>query len=176
MTVIGIDPSFTACGISDGERHEIISTKPGNGSHLDELRRRCDEIVNGIVAFIGNRVSPHIYVEAPMMSVPAHGGNHLFDLGWLMNDILHVVPCEVRGGATFSLVPILAVKKFASGKGNTKKDDMKLAVYKKWGVEFAKDPGADKLHAFVLHKIGEAALSGEYEIAPIRRRGKGKAA
>lgn len=175
MTVIGIDPSFTGCGISDGVRHEIISTKPAEGEdQITGLRRRCDEIVDGIARFVGDTVAPHIFIEAPMMAAPAHGGSHLFDLGWLMHDIMTCVPSVVVGGATFTLVPILAVKKFASGKGNTKKDEMKLAVFKKWGVEFERDPGCDKLHAFVLHKYGQAVLSGELAAPVIKRRGKGQ--
>lgn len=35
------------------------------------------------------------------------------------------------------------VKKFATSKGNAKKDDMKLAVYKKWGVEVSDENMAD---------------------------------
>lgn len=172
MRIIGLDPSFTACGISDGQRHEIISTKPLDGEdHFGGLARRSAQLVNGIMDFVHPRDA--LFIEAPMMAAPAHGGNHLFDIGWLMNDILAAIHSE---GCVSILVPILSVKKFASGKGNTKKDEMKLAVFKKWGVEFEKDPGCDKLHAFVLHKIGVEVLAGRYQVAPIARRGKGRAA
>ena len=43
------------------------------------------------------------------------------------------------------------LKKFASGKGNTKKEQMALAIYKRWDREFATNDEAD---AFVLVQIG----------------------
>lgn len=169
--VVGIDPSFTGCGVSDGTRHIIISTKPGpEDEHpVFHIRRRIREICEGVRDFIGDGADA-IFIEAPMLATPAHGGSHLYDLGFLMNDLLRLCECY----AEVTLVPILAVKKFASGKGNTKKDEMKLAVYKRWAVEFEKDPGADKLHAFVLCKLGESVLRGEAAVAPIKRRGKGQ--
>ncbi|MDN5324059.1 MAG: crossover junction endodeoxyribonuclease RuvC [Clostridia bacterium] len=43
------------------------------------------------------------------------------------------------------------VKKFASGKGNCKKDLILMNVYKRWRVEFQSSDEAD---AFILAKIG----------------------
>lgn len=45
------------------------------------------------------------------------------------------------------------VKKFATGKGNAKKDDMKLAVYKKWGVELSDENLAD---AYTMARMAAA--------------------
>lgn len=176
IEVVGIDPSFTACGLSDGTRHEIISTKPmENEDALFALRRRSKEIVDGILRFVGEGsygVSPQFFVEAPMLRAAGHGGSHLYDLGWLMNDLVRGI--EYEYGSVPVLVPTLTVKKFASGKGNTKKDEMKLAVFKRWAVEFDRDPGCDRLHAFVLHKYGTAVIAGDVEPVTIRRRGKGQ--
>lgn len=175
--IIGIDPSFTACGVSDGVRHAIIATKPqDNEDALFALRRRSKEVVDGILRFTGEgeHTEPGVlfFVEAPMLRAAAHGGSHLYDLGWLMNDLVNTLEAEYRATPVF--VPTLTVKKFAGGKGNTKKDEMKLAVYKRWAVEFDRDPGCDKLHAFVLHKYGEAVVNGELQPVEIRRRGRGQ--
>lgn len=51
-----------------------------------------------------------------------------------------------------------AVKKFATGKGNSKKDEVMLQVYKRWGQEFNNDNLAD---AFVLAMIGYHLSSGD---------------
>lgn len=51
------------------------------------------------------------------------------------------------------VVPPTSVKKFATGNGSAKKNEMLLAVYKRWGVEFKDDNLAD---AFVLAKIADA--------------------
>ena len=110
MMVIGIDPSFTGCGISDGVRHEIISTKPRDGEdHFAGLQRRCNELLDRIVAFVGKESVAHLFIEAPMMAMPAHGGSHLFDLGWLMNDLVNCLPCELLVGSSIAFVLMLAV-------------------------------------------------------------------
>jgi crossover junction endodeoxyribonuclease RuvC len=48
------------------------------------------------------------------------------------------------------IVPPMSLKKYATGKGNAKKQEMLLAVYKKWGVEFTDDNMAD---SYVLAHI-----------------------
>lgn len=40
-------------------------------------------------------------------------------------------------------VPPMTLKKYAAGKGNAKKQEMLLQVYKRWGVEFDDDNAAD---------------------------------
>jgi crossover junction endodeoxyribonuclease RuvC len=40
-------------------------------------------------------------------------------------------------------VPPMTLKKYASGKGNAKKQEMLLQIYKRWGVEFSDDNAAD---------------------------------
>lgn len=48
-------------------------------------------------------------------------------------------------------VPPTVVKKYATGKGNVKKNEMMLFIYKKWGQEFHDDNIAD---AYALHRFG----------------------
>lgn len=40
-------------------------------------------------------------------------------------------------------VPPMTLKKFAAGKGNAKKQEMLLQIYKRWGIEFTDDNAAD---------------------------------
>jgi crossover junction endodeoxyribonuclease RuvC len=58
----------------------------------------------------------------------------------------------IRNGYTYIDVPPTSVKKFATGKGNTKKDEMVLPIYKKWGFEHASDNVRD---AFVLAQMAK---------------------
>jgi len=41
------------------------------------------------------------------------------------------------------LVPPMTLKKYAAGKGNAKKQEMLLQMYKRWGIEFNDDNAAD---------------------------------
>lgn len=52
-----------------------------------------------------------------------------------------------------TIVPPTSLKKFVTGKGNAKKNEMLLGVYKKWGVEYSDDNLAD---AYSLARVGEA--------------------
>ena len=47
-------------------------------------------------------------------------------------------------------VPPMTLKKFAAGKGNAKKQEMLLQIYKRWGVEFTDDNAAD---AYALARL-----------------------
>jgi hypothetical protein len=40
-------------------------------------------------------------------------------------------------------IPPMTLKKYAAGKGNAKKQEMLLQIYKRWGVEFNNDNAAD---------------------------------
>jgi Holliday junction resolvasome RuvABC endonuclease subunit len=43
----------------------------------------------------------------------------------------------------YFMVPPMTLKKYTTGKGNSKKQEMLLQVYKKWGIEFNDDNAAD---------------------------------
>lgn len=40
-------------------------------------------------------------------------------------------------------IPPMTVKKYAAGKGNAKKQEMLMQIYKRWGIEFNDDNAAD---------------------------------
>lgn len=58
-------------------------------------------------------------------------------------------------------VPPMTLKKYASGKGNAKKQEMLLQIYKRWGVEFSDDNAAD---SYAL-----ARLVGKFSINEIEK-------
>ena len=66
----------------------------------------------------------------------------------------------VQKGVDLYIAQPASLKKFATGKGNAKKDQVMLAVYKRWGLEFKTN---DECDAFVLATMGLArshAVSG----------------
>lgn len=60
-------------------------------------------------------------------------------------------------------IPPMTLKKYASGKGTSKKQEMLLQIYKRWGVEFNDDNAAD---AYALARLasGSAIDAIEREI------------
>jgi Holliday junction resolvasome RuvABC endonuclease subunit len=57
---------------------------------------------------------------------------------------------EVTPLRTPLIVPPLTLKKYATGKGTSKKQEMLLQIYKRWGVEFSDDNAAD---AYALARL-----------------------
>lgn len=57
-------------------------------------------------------------------------------------------------------VPPTVVKKYATGKGNAKKNEVMLSVYKHWGAEFTSDNMAD---SFVIANICAGHSSTAYQ-------------
>lgn len=168
---IGIDPSLTACGWSDGEMHTIIAT-----SSQDSLRERCRQIYVRLIRLTEERRLDDQRViwciEAPLLISHNDGAmTNLFDRGYLssnMDDAAEAVDAEVL------TVPIATLRKFL-GKGMIPKAEVPLRVYKRWGVEFQGDRGVDKCFAFLLHKYGLAVDAGEIEHVPQAKRGAKRA-
>jgi Holliday junction resolvasome RuvABC endonuclease subunit len=51
-------------------------------------------------------------------------------------------------------IPPMTLKKYASGKGNSKKQEMLMQIYKRWGIEFNDDNAAD---SYALARLAAGA-------------------
>jgi Holliday junction resolvasome RuvABC endonuclease subunit len=60
----------------------------------------------------------------------------------------------------------MTLKKFAAGKGNAKKQEMLMMMYKRWGVEFSDDNAAD---SYALARLVSKTGINEVERAIIRQ-------
>jgi Holliday junction resolvasome RuvABC endonuclease subunit len=76
-------------------------------------------------------------------------------------DINHYYPAQDQILRTPIQVPPMTLKKYATGKGTAKKQEMLLQIYKRYGVEFNDDNAAD---AYAL-----ARLAGGHAIDKIER-------
>jgi Holliday junction resolvasome RuvABC endonuclease subunit len=57
-------------------------------------------------------------------------------------------------------VPPMTLKKYAAGKGNAKKQEMLLQIYKRWGIEFNDDNAAD---SYALARLAAKSTTGSTE-------------
>lgn len=57
-------------------------------------------------------------------------------------------------------IPPMTLKKYATGKGTSKKQEMLLQIYKRWGIEFNDDNAAD---AYALGRLATGASIDEVE-------------
>lgn len=177
--VCGIDPSLRGCGVASSKEQIVIKTEPSDlETPSGNLLRRCQEIVAKLVIFINRNYSPDdeilVVIEAPVLNAMG-GAHHPFECGWLYNDLYSRLPAMLDQKLHIIEVPTSTLRKWAVGKGNMPKDQMKLEVFKKFGMEFELDPGSDKLFAWLLYKYGVGVLEKSVEHVPMARRGKGKA-
>jgi Holliday junction resolvasome RuvABC endonuclease subunit len=68
-------------------------------------------------------------------------------------------------------VPPMTLKKFAAGKGNAKKQEMLLQIYKRWGLEFNDDNAAD---SYALARLASGNHINDVEKAIIEQMSDAK--
>lgn len=57
-------------------------------------------------------------------------------------------------------IPPMTLKKYAAGKGNAKKQEMLMQIYKRWGIEFNDDNAAD---SYALARLASGSADGAVE-------------
>jgi hypothetical protein len=63
-------------------------------------------------------------------------------------------------------IPPMTLKKYATGKGTSKKQEMLLQMYKRWGVEFNDDNAAD---SYALARLAAGIHNGAVETAVVEQ-------
>ena len=142
MRYVGIDPS-TKTGlviIQDGrvQTEEEITTK----TEIDPERFMIT--ANHIIQHL--QEGDIICIEGFSYGSKGRGVSTQYGMGWIIRAELK------RNGYNYYEIAPGALKKFATGKGNTSKDEMVLPIYKRWGYEGKTDNIRD---AFILAKIAE---------------------
>jgi crossover junction endodeoxyribonuclease RuvC len=148
MRYVGIDPSTkTGMVIIDGNEivlGEEVKTKETQDPYrfIEIAEMIVRRLVHHSVSYTDN-----ICIEGFSYGSKGAGVSTQYGIGWLIRAEL------IRNGYTYHEVAPGALKKFATGKGNTKKDEMVLPIYKKWGFEHSSDNVRD---AYVLARIAKA--------------------
>lgn len=138
---VGIDPS-TKTGIvvldEDGEVWEAIEIeKPGK----DPAR------MYHLIAAVNHLVEPNDLVAIEGFGFASQSGFLLGGIGWgIRMDLFH------RRIKYIEVAPA-ALKKFVSGKGNMKKDELGIEIFQRWGFKHSSDNVRD---AYVLAQIARA--------------------
>lgn len=144
--VIGLDISLTGTGIADstGQRHKV-----GRDGLLKlPLHDRADAIaaLRDDICTVIWTPRPHLVVMESCASAQAYGGAaERAGLWWMVVGVL-------RGyGIPVVEVPPSLLKKYATGKGNATKADMRMALYQRMGIDERDD---NKVDAAWLRAMG----------------------
>lgn len=171
--VVGIDQSLVAFGLAafspeDGTAFAWLYEPPEFGvRRLLHIRFFVHSTIQQITLRCGE--PKHVAMEGYSYGSSA-GREKLGECGAAVKIGLVNAMGVVNRAAYPSIVTPQQVKKFATSNGNTKKNQMLLAIYKKWGASFTDDNLAD---AYALARIAGALATGEtkfdYEQDVIRR-------
>ena len=106
------------------------------------------------VKFIVDTVMAHVYSFEPNLVVVENYSFASKFVSFTAVEINAILRWQLFDNhIPYILVPPTKLKKFITGKGNAKKDVMRLEVYKHWGVEAKTD---DEIDAFGLALFGAA--------------------
>jgi crossover junction endodeoxyribonuclease RuvC len=141
MRYVGIDPS-TKTGIVILDKHgELIDALEVTATGEDP--GRMAEIIHETFA----NVEPNDIVAIEGFGYASQSGFLLGGIGWGIRIKLH------EWGIDYIDVAPTALKKFTGAKGNAKKDELSVEIFKRWGFEHKSDNVRD---AYVLAQIARA--------------------
>lgn len=159
---MGIDASLTNFGLSvygiDSGQHATMLFRP-----KFKGARRLQEIWE-FVTLVTNAVEHSYVVEEYMLEDYAfsRGASRAHGIGEgggaVKLALVQRYGVEDKIGYP-TLVAANTLKKYVTGRGNAKKNEILLAVFRKWGVDFGSSD--DMADAYSLARLGAALLSGE---------------
>lgn len=172
MLYIGIDPSLTGTGlVSYQTAYEIPIVKTftvGNKNatkSMDARLRRYDKLLGEILVWLPAG-SSGIAIEGYSFGSKGNTLTGLAEFGGILR--FHLI---VDQGLRVVEVPPATLKLFACGKGTADKGTVKLAVWKRWKVEFDNDNETD---AYVLARIAACHFGDEKPDNDAQRRALAK--
>lgn len=148
LNVLGLDLSLTATGVAhcDG----TTDTWKVDATGAERLRVIRDRVVSLLDAAVDL-----VVIEDYAFSRAGAHSHEIGELGGVVRLALHVV------GVPW--VPVLptSLKKYATGKGNATKPDMRMALFQRFGIDERDDNRVDALwlRAMALDHYGEPVVT-----------------
>lgn len=154
---LGLDVSLTSTGVTalDADNKYIIDsmkTTPKDGSHLERHHKILTLLMthlSWIKANVSDKVDIWGVVEGYAYGKDPKRGSQVITLAEIGGLVRYMV-WRYTGHPLIVVAPS-TLKLFASGHGHAKKEQMLLALYKKYGIEFKTNDEAD---AFALAQLG----------------------
>lgn len=156
MNFIGIDPSTKSGFVMLDERGEVVIDKELYGEGKEDPARMVTLVDKILDRLPSDRTKLVICIESPSNHSTGCYVSQMFGLAWLLRGELY------RKGIKYVDVTPSQLKKFATGKGNAKKDAMVLPIHKTWNFENNSDNVRD---AYVLAQIAKGLHTRQAERA-----------
>lgn len=141
---IGIDPSTKTGFVALDKGGHILMAEEVTGQGNKDPKRMVTLVDNLMQRITKNDI---ICIEGFSYGSRGSGVDFQFGLGHAIRNAMFT------SGIEFTVVAPSQLKKFATGKGNTAKENMILPIYKRWGFENESDNVRD---AYVLAQIARS--------------------
>lgn len=147
VPIVGIDPSLTSTGICkltpDGRmRYGALKSSKKGIARLRALRDTIREHASEAALVV---------IEGYSFGSRGRATFSLGELGGVLRVMLAEIPVPVL------VVPPQTLKKFITGKGNTNKTAVSLALMKRWGLEIEQEDEADAIGLALFGAYAEGA-------------------
>lgn len=139
MRYVGIDPSTKTGFVALDEDGEVLRAKELTGVGSEDPKRMIT-LIDDLMAHI----KPDDFIVIEGFGFASQQAIQLGGIGWGIRMAL------TRRGYSYKEAAPSQLKKFASGKGNMKKDELAVHIYKNFGFEHSSDNVRD---AYVLAQI-----------------------
>lgn len=146
--IYGIDPSLTGTGLATDEGTLTLASRPEEEDSVAGRAHRISDLVGRILAHIPDvdYGGCLVVIEGPAYAQQAQSGVHLrAGLWWLL-----AVRLTQHGHVVVEVSPT-TLKKFATGRGNATKPDMRMALFQRAGIDERDD---NRVDAWWLRQIG----------------------
>lgn len=140
--VIGIDPSLSETGIATPDETYTVPTKAGDPARLAVIH-----VAAKVAATLPGRCGLAVLEDLP---THAHGAG----LTGMAQGVIRLALLEAE--VPYVTVTAATLKKFATGKGNATKADMRMELFKRTGIDLRNDNEVDAwfLRQVALHLLG----------------------
>lgn len=167
---IGIDQSLTgfalaAVNVDKPKQYEIWVYK-SDRSGVERLLDIKEWIQSKLLFLDENGNLPtNAAMEGTVLA--SHSALKLGELAALVKITLYEMMISENPDVAVPLqIPPMTLKKYATGKGNAKKQEMMLQIYKRWDVELNDDNAAD---AYALARLASGSATTEVEKAVVEQ-------
>lgn len=152
---LGIDQSYSGFALAAvTETGYYIQVSKLEGSGVDRLKH-AQTLVLSFMDYV-EKMTGH-----PISEVAMEGYAFGSQMSHMAGELGGAVKLALDSRKTTpKIAPPSVVKKYATSKGNAKKQEIILHVYKKWGLELLDDNAAD---AYVLARMAHGFADNKYE-------------
>jgi hypothetical protein len=162
---IGIDQSYSGFGITvlnvDDPSEYVTTVFKAEFLHVDRLfwiKKQLEDLLT-----VATKDAKSVVTAMEGYAFGTTMAHMLGELGAVVKMVCYDLLDKYDGKYPY-IIPPTTLKKFVTGKGTgVQKNQILLAVYKKWGVEFNDDNAADS-YALAMIATGDGKLAYEIEI------------